>query len=244
MIVTGPTGCGKSTLLRLAAGLLQRHGRGEVTGEVSIGGLDPATASPSQRVRVVALVGQDPDDQRVAATVGDEIAFAAESGGADSATIDASVAEAIVALGLPGGPERSVAALSSGQRQRLSVAASLSGGAGVLLLDEPLAHLDPQGAIELVEHLRALADGGRAVVVVEHRLGDLWRVADRCVVMENGAVVADGPPVAPVERLDRATGDTPSGPVILTATNLALRHPNGEGIHGVSFTVRGGNGWP
>ena len=240
MIVTGRTGCGKSTLLRLAAGLLQRHGRGEVTGEVSIGGLDPATASPSQRVRVVALVGQDPDDQRVAATVGDEIAFAAESGGADSATIDASVAEAIVALGLPGGPERSVAALSSGQRQRLSVAASLSGGAGVLLLDEPLAHLDPQGAIELVEHLRALADGGRAVVVVEHRLGDLWRVADRCVVMENGAVVADGPPVAPVERLDRATGDTPSGPVILTATNLALRHPNGEGIHGVSFTVRGG----
>ena len=136
VIVTGPTGCGKSTLLRLAAGLLQRHGRGEVTGEVSIGGLDPATASPSQRVRVVALVGQDPDDQRVAATVGDEIAFAAESGGADSATIDASVAEAIVALGLPGGPERSVAALSSGQRQRLSVAASLSGGAGVLLLDE------------------------------------------------------------------------------------------------------------
>ena len=240
VLLTGPTGCGKSTLLRLAAGLLQRHGRGEVRGHVSIDGLDPATASPSARVRLVALVGQDPDDQRVAATVGDEIAFAAESAGFDEPAIDRAVADAIRDLGLPGGSERQVAALSSGQRQRLSVAAALSGGAVVLLLDEPLAHLDPQGAIELVERLRALADGGRAVVVVEHRLGDLWRVADRCVVMENGVVVADGPPAAPAERSDCAGGEVTCGDVILTATNLALRHPNGEGIHGVSFSVRGG----
>ncbi|GDX80035.1 hypothetical protein LBMAG42_18460 [Deltaproteobacteria bacterium] len=206
VLITGPTGCGKSTLLRLAAGLLQRHGRGAFRGAVELEGVDPALATASERVRCVALVGQDPDDQRVSATVGDEIAFAAESAGLEAGAIDAAVIAAMGALGLPGGPERAVAALSSGQRQRLSVAAALAAGAKLLLLDEPLAHLDPQGAAELVERLRALADAGTAVVVVEHRLEPLWLVADRCVVMEEGALVADAAPAAIEVALLRRLG--------------------------------------
>lgn len=206
VLLTGPTGCGKSTLLRLAAGLLQRHGRGVVAGVVLVDGVDPGGATPRERVRRVALVGQDPDDQRVAATVGDEIAFAAESAGIDALAMDEAVATSIAALGLPGGPGREVAALSSGQRQRLSVAAALSAGAQLLLLDEPLAHLDPPGAAELVERLRALADAGTAVLVVEHRLESLWLVADRCVVMEEGALVADSAPAAIEVALLRRLG--------------------------------------
>lgn len=206
VLLTGPTGCGKSTLLRLAAGLMERHGRGIAAGEVDLDGIDPAHVAPSERVRRVALVGQDPDDQRVAATVGDEIAFAAESAGLDAAAIDAAVAAAIATFGLPGGPDRQVAALSSGQRQRLSVAAAMAAGAKLLLLDEPLAHLDPQAAAELVERLRALANAGTAVLVVEHRLEPLWLVADRCVVMEDGEVVADAPPAAIEVALLRRLG--------------------------------------
>ncbi len=194
VLLTGPTGCGKSTLLRLAAGLLQRHGRGDFAGSVTVDGADPAAMAPSERVRHVALVGQDPDDQRVSATVGDEIAFAAESAGMDVATVDARVGALAEALGLPGGPGREVSALSSGQRQRLSVAAALAAGARLLLLDEPLAHLDPTAARELVERLRALADGGDAVVVVEHRLEALWGAADRVVLMQGGVIVGDAPP--------------------------------------------------
>lgn len=194
VLLTGPTGCGKSTLLRLAAGLLQRHGRGNFAGTVTVDGADPAAMAPSERVGHVALVGQDPDDQRVSATVGDEIAFAAESAGMDAATVDARVGVLAEALGLPGGPGREVSALSSGQRQRLSVAAALAAGARLLLLDEPLAHLDPTAARELVERLRALADGGDAVVVVEHRLEALWRAADRVVLMRGGLIVSDAPP--------------------------------------------------
>jgi energy-coupling factor transport system ATP-binding protein len=204
VLLTGPTGCGKSTLLRLAAGLLQRHGRGDAEGAVRVAGEDPSRLEPAARVRRVALVGQDPDDQRIAATVGGEIAFAAESAGLPAAEVDARVEALVRALALPGGADRPVAALSSGQRQRLSVAAALSAGAGLLLLDEPLAHLDPSSAAALVRRLRALADAGTAVLVVEHRLEAFWGVADRVWVMEAGGLVADAPPGAvPVALLQR-----------------------------------------
>lgn len=220
VLLTGPTGCGKSTLLRLAAGLLQRHGRGHFGGEVRVDGADPAHLGPAQRVRQVALVGQDPDDQRIAATVGDEIAFAAESGGLPAEEVDRRVGALAAALELPGGAGRAVTALSSGQRQRLSVAAALSAGAGLLLLDEPLAHLDPASAGALVRRLRALADAGTAVLVVEHRLEPFWSVADRVWVMEGGTLVADAPPVdVPVPLLRRLGLSLPAALAVEAAWN-------------------------
>ncbi|MSQ03064.1 MAG: ATP-binding cassette domain-containing protein [Myxococcales bacterium] len=257
IVLAGPTGCGKSTLLRLAAGLLQRHGRGRLAGSVLLAGDDPGTLSPATRVRRVALVGQDPDDQRVAATVGDEIAFAAESAGFDDAAIGASVDALLTTLALPGGGDRAVGALSSGQRQRLSIAAALAAGAPVLLLDEPLAHLDPASAAELVERLRALAASGTAVLVVEHRLEPLWRAADRVWVMDQGCLVGDAPPseipLALLRRLGLSvprwlapeperprTPPPPPGPALLDAQRLTQRFPSGEGIHAVSVRAGGG----
>ncbi len=257
ILVAGPTGCGKSTLLRLVAGLLQRHGRGRFEGTVVVSGGDPAALSPAARVRRIALVGQDPDDQRVAATVGDEIAFAAESAGFDQAAIDRSVESLLATLALPGGAERAVGALSSGQRQRLSIAAALAAGAPLLLLDEPLAHLDPGTAAELVERLRSLADSGTAVLVVEHRLEALWRAADRVWVMDQGRLVCEAPPAeAPVALLQRLGLSVPRwllpaeqrapnppltpGPALVDAVNLTHRFASGEGIHGVELRASAG----
>ncbi len=257
VLVAGPTGCGKSTLLRLCAGLLQRHGRGRFAGTVGLAGEDPAGLAPAARVRCIALVGQDPDDQRVAATVGDEIAFAAESAGFDAQAIDESVGRLLATLGLPGGADRAVEALSSGQRQRLSIAASLAAGAHVLLLDEPLAHLDPQSAAELVERLRALADGGKTVVIVEHRLEPLWLAADRVWVMDAGRLVCDAPPaevpvgllqrlglsvprwLAPPQERPPATVVSP-GRTLLDARALTHRFASGDGIHDVSLHAGAG----
>lgn len=190
-ILTGPTGCGKSTLLRLLAGLLQRHGGGSVTGAVSWNGAALDKMLPSQRVRHLGFVAQNPDDQLIAGTLGDEIAFAAESAGIRVAEIEVAVASLLAKLGLPSEPARDVRALSGGQRQRLVIAAALSGGGEVLLLDEPLAHLDPTGASELVGLLRNLADAGRVVIAVEHRLESVYGACDRVVVMDAGRVVED-----------------------------------------------------
>ena len=193
VLLTGPTGSGKSTLLRLAGGLLQRHGSGEVLGSVRLGGDDPAVLRPAERCVRVGFVNQSPRRQVVTGRVGDEVAFALESAGWEPERARSRVLEMLELVGLPLDLERSTDALSGGETQRLMVAAALAGGASLLLLDEPLAHLDPRGARDLVSLLARLADGGVAVVVVEHRLPQLLNVVSRVVVMDQGQVVSDRP---------------------------------------------------
>jgi len=194
VLLTGPSGCGKSTLLRLAAGLLQQFGSGSTRGEVRVSGRDPALARPSERAAMVALVSQDPGDQIVAGSVADEVAFAPESAGWPPERIEARIGEMLGLVALDVDPGRSPHALSGGQQQRLVVAASLAVGAPVLLLDEPLAQLDPEGARRLLERLDALAAEGTAVILVEHRLEPCLGWCDRVWWMEEGRVRFEGPP--------------------------------------------------
>ncbi len=179
LLVHGPTGSGKSTLARLCAGLLQRHGGGTVSGRVLLNGRDVGALAPAERVREVAFVAQDPTDQLVTGTLGDELAFAAESAGLAAESILAAVPRALAEFGLPLEPRRPVTALSTGQTQRLVVAASMSAGARLLVLDEPLAHLDPGASEALLARLRTLAKQGAAVLIVEHRLALARRYATR-----------------------------------------------------------------
>ncbi len=205
VLLTGPTGCGKSTVLRLAAGLLARHGSGEVLGEVRLGagdGLDPATLPPAARAAQVGFVAQNPNRQLITGTLGDEVAFAMESVGRSPDAIASAVPDLLARVGLPATPERSTEALSGGERQRLMVAAGLSAGAGLLLLDEPLAHLDPAGARHLLGVLRRLADEqDLAVLLVEHRLGPTLPVADRLAVMADGVLRSVVPAATPDREL-------------------------------------------
>lgn len=189
VLLTGPTGCGKSTVLRLAAGLLQRHGKGQFSGEVQVDGRDPATLVAAERVRTVAFVGQDPDDTIVTGTCAAEVAFAAESAGMSPVEIADRVRDLLGRLGLAGLEDRSPHALSGGQRQRLAIAAALSAGADVLLLDEPLSQLDPEGALDVLRRLRSLADSGVAVLLVEHRVRVARPFVDREVHMVEGRLV-------------------------------------------------------
>jgi len=196
VLLTGPTGCGKSTLVRLAAGLLGRHGDGEVLGTVEVGGSDAAGLTPAERVRRLGFVSQTPERQLLTGSLGDEVAFPLESARWDVGAIAARVPEQLRDYGLPGDLGRAPSALSGGQRQRLVTASAMAGGASVLLLDEPLAQLDPDGARALMARLRTVADDGAAVLLVEHRLGPTLPVVDRVVLMEDGGIVGD---VAPGE---------------------------------------------
>ncbi|MCO4771273.1 MAG: ATP-binding cassette domain-containing protein [Deltaproteobacteria bacterium] len=192
VLLTGPTGCGKSTLIRLAAGLLGRHGGGDVLGSVEVQGEDPARLTPADRARQLGFVSQTPDRQLLTATTGDEIAFPLESVGAPG--IASRVTQQLAQFGLPGEHTRSTQALSGGQKQRLVTASAMAAGAGLLLLDEPLAQLDPAGAAALMARLRGVADAGVAVVVVEHRLSATLPLVDRVLVMDGGRIVADSSP--------------------------------------------------
>ena len=194
VLVTGPTGCGKSTLLRLASGMAGRHGQGEIRGGIQVAGRDPSQIPPSERVGILGFVSQCPADQLIAGTLADEISFGLESAGWDRTRIEARVEEMLAAVGLDTAPGRSPMALSGGQQQRLVVAAALAGGAELLLLDEPLSQLDPEGALQLLEGLKALTREGIAVVLVEHRLRACLPFCDRVVVMESGRIVSDSQP--------------------------------------------------
>ncbi len=191
LLITGASGSGKSTLLRLMAGLLQRHGKGEVGGETRINLDDPGRLEAAARVSTLGFVSQDPEDATLCGTVEDEVSFSLENRGDAAIEIGKRVEQLLTAVNLPGKNLQDPRRLSGGQQQRMMVAAALAGGAPVLLLDEPLAQLDPVGAEELLLLLKNLSEGGVAVVMVEHRLELALPWASRCVVMKAGRVVAD-----------------------------------------------------
>jgi energy-coupling factor transport system ATP-binding protein len=245
VLLTGPTGCGKSTLLRLAAGLLQRHGRGEVLGSVTVHGDAPETLAPADRVGRIGFVSQEPSDQIVAGTLGDEIAFGLESAGWTADRIGPRVDELLADMGLPSDPERAALALSGGQRQKLVVAAALAAGARLLLLDEPISQLDPDSARELLTQLRRLADRGVAILLVEHRRRQVLPFADRVVVMDSGAIVSDQPAAHFQLRPRRArlpvTAAPQAGsPVILQGRDLCHRFGRLLALDRVHVCLRAG----
>ena len=204
VLVTGPTGCGKSTLLRLCTGLLQRHGTGRVIGQALLRGVPPDQMGPAERVAAMGWVAQDPVAQVVTGTVGDELAFPLEVQELDAAEMERRSLEALALVGLDLALDRPTDALSGGQRQRLSLAAALVGGARLLLLDEPLAQVDPVAARQLVAVLDEVASRGVAIVMVEHRLELLWRWADSLLLLADGEVVYGGPArQAPIDTMRR-----------------------------------------
>lgn len=236
VLVTGRSGSGKSTLLRLAAGLLGRHGAGRVFGTVRVDGLDPAALSPAERAGRVAFVSQDPGDQLVAGTVADEVAFGPESAGWEPERVEARVVEALAQVGLEVAPDRDPRHLSGGQQQRLVVAASLAVGSGLLLLDEPLAWLDPDGADALLDHLTALARQGVAIVLVEHRLAATLPWADRVLVLDGA--LAERRPDPP--RYARAVPRPVLGRSIAAVRDLRWSYGARPALRGVDLEIRAG----
>jgi len=187
-MLLGASGSGKSTLLAGLAGILEG---GESEGELLVDGMDPRAA----RSRT-GIVFQDPESQLVMARAGDEVAFGLENRCVPAAEIWPRVDATLSSVGFPYGRDRPTDALSGGEQQRLALADALAFEPGLLLLDEPTANLDPDGA-ELVRDAlrRVLSGGGRTMVLIEHRVAEAIDLVHRVVVLEGGAgLVADGAP--------------------------------------------------
>jgi energy-coupling factor transport system ATP-binding protein len=193
ILLLGPSGAGKSTLLLGLAGLLDSTGGAAEEGRLL---LDEA---PARRARDrVGIVFQDPETQLVMGRAGDDVAFGLENRAVPTDAIWPRVNAALAAVEFPYGPERSTSALSGGEKQRLALAGVLALRPGLLLLDEPTANLDPEGADRLRDVLRSILEHGHAtMVLVEHRIDEVLPLIDRVVVLEaGGGVVADGDPLS------------------------------------------------
>jgi energy-coupling factor transport system ATP-binding protein len=184
----GASGSGKSTLLRALAGLVPHFHGGNFLGQVEVDGRDTRRVSPSDLAGTVASVFQDPEDQVVFTIVENEVAFGLENVGVTPARIRGRALEALRAVGADHLAARRTHELSSGELQRVCVAAALALGPALLLLDEPTSQLDPNGAEALLDYAVEL---GCAVVVSEQRPALPLERADRVVFLDQGRVVLD-----------------------------------------------------
>ena len=194
--IVGASGSGKSTLLRVLNGLIPHHHRGTATGCVRVGGHDPAGVPLVQTARVVGTVLQDSNSQFVGLSVAEDIAFSLENQQVPTSQMPERITRAARRAGIEDRLEDSPHDLSGGQKQRVAIAGVLVDEVEVLLLDEPLANLDPaagRAAVELLDDLHR--EEGATVVIVEHRLEDvLHRDVDRIVLLAEGRIVLDAPP--------------------------------------------------
>ena len=219
----GANGSGKSTLL-LLLDALQPPSSGAILfdgQELTPAALLDESANRDFRRRV-GFVFQNPEVQLFNPTVRDEIAFGPLQLGWPTERIRAEVEVLVDRMQLRGVVERPTFRLSMGEKKRVAIASVLILDPEVILLDEPTAGLDPRsqsGVIDLLEEWQGTA---RTVVVATHDLGVLEEIADRCLVFQQGRLVADRPPADIVRDLE-----------LLTRTGLvhSHRHSHGPGIH-------------
>jgi energy-coupling factor transport system ATP-binding protein len=194
LLVAGSSGCGKTTLARCINGLIPRSYRGKRDGRVLLHGKDVAEMQIADVAQTVGTLLQDPERQIVASNVYNEIAFGPENLGLPREEIVQRVEQAMKRVKIEHLRERQTFNLSGGEKQKIALAGLLAMNPSILLLDEPLASLDPASAYEALETFRSLADEGKTVLLVEHRVEDAIAARpDRMLYIEAGQVKYLGP---------------------------------------------------
>lgn len=253
-LLEGPTGCGKTTLLMAIRGLLPS---GKQTGAIRL-----AASGPGNPAALPGLLLQDPKTQLLCSSLGADVAFGLENHRVDPAAMPHKVRQALAAVGLGLPLDRSVAALSMGQQYRACLAGLLVMGPSLVMLDEPMAQLDPKGQDRLLALVRDLKQTGRAVLICDHRPHALLAVADRTWQMDGRGRVNETTgrkrPAA-VSSVDRpkaadflASNDVPEtrqahmamndrDGAVVRVSGLVIDHPNKEGDpSALSFCVSRG----
>jgi iron(III) transport system ATP-binding protein len=188
MCFLGPSGCGKTTLLRAIAGL-----EVQTRGEIWQNGRDISRLPPAQRDYGIVFQSYALFPNL---SVSDNVAYGLVNRKVAKAQITQRVAELLKLVGLPGSEKKYPAQLSGGQQQRIALARALATSPGLLLLDEPLSALDALERVRLRQEIRALQRKlGVTTIMVTHDQEEALSVADRIVVMNQGAIEQIGAPL-------------------------------------------------
>lgn len=197
----GPNGSGKTSLMHALANI------GSPSGSLRIDGVDPKREPPSRRSRLLSYLSASRD------LAWPLIARDLISLGQPKDVAPARIEEMLALFELKPLADRSIDRLSTGERSRLLIARALAPDPMLLLLDEPIANLDPLWQIRLLEQLQRLAHrGSRAILIALHDLDLARRYADRLLIMNEGRIEADGPAqnLVPGPEVERIFGITAS----------------------------------
>ncbi len=189
LLIAGASGCGKTTLIRCINGLIPRSYKGEMYGKVSVFGEDVSGWKLSQISQKIGTVLQDPERQILGTKVLNEVAFGLENLGMARNEIFSRVDEALEFLKISHLRGRETFNLSGGEKQKVALAGILAMRPSIILLDEPLASLDPASAQDTLDAVRLLADQGLSILMVEHRVEDVLRIRpERVMFMTEGEI--------------------------------------------------------
>ena len=189
LLIAGASGCGKTTLIRCINGLIPRSYKGERSGRILLHGQESSGWTLSKISQTVGTVLQDPERQILGSRVLHEVAFGLENLGLPRSEILPRVNSALDYLKISHLRDRETFNLSGGEKQKVALAGVLAMHPSVLLLDEPLASLDPASGLATLEMVRRLADEGMTVLLVEHRVEDVLRIhPERVLFMDKGEI--------------------------------------------------------
>ncbi len=167
LAIMGRSGAGKSTLGYVLSGLAPRHTGGTLSGTLSVAGVDVTEHPP--KIGSVGLLFQDPTTQLFSVSAEEEIAWGLEALGVPPQEIGSKVTEALRCFGLAEARRRPPWALSGGQQKRLALAAVWAMRPRILIMDEPLSGLDPQGRAEVSAAVETLREAGTTLITMTLR---------------------------------------------------------------------------
>ena len=200
IVICGRSGCGKTTLLRLLKNELAPVGKRE--GEILFCGKAMDEVDARTSARCIGFVAQNPESQTVTDKVWHELAFGMENLGYGADEMRLRAGELANYFGINGWLHSDTATLSGGQKQLLALASVMALSPKVLFLDEPTSQLDPIAASGFISTLQKInRELGMTVILSEHRLEEVFPIADRVVVMDEGKIVCSDTPQRVCELL-------------------------------------------
>lgn len=190
-VIAGPSGSGKTTLCKAMSGIVPFYMGGAYSGEVMVLGESTKGKKVSDIAMRLGLMLEDYESQLVSLTAGEEVAFSLLNHGFKPEEVEERTRRALEDVGLPGRESYQLDELSGGQRQRLLLASVLAVHPEIIVLDEPVSAMDPDGANSLYKLLYKIhKEYGTTIVVVEHRIDYLLPYMTDLVVLKKGRLVA------------------------------------------------------
>lgn len=236
IVICGRSGCGKTTLLKLLKKELAPFG--EKSGRIVYDGVGQEELDERRSAGEIGYVLQNPDNQIVTDKVWHELAFGLENLGVPAEVIRRRVGEMASYFGIQGWFRRSTDELSGGQKQLLNLASVMVMQPKILILDEPTGQLDPIAASDFIATLQKLnRELGLTILLAEHRLEEVFPIADRILMMDDGKALLYDTPRSIGKRLGEIQANHP----MLSGLPSAVRIFNALNIvDGCPLTVREG----